>query len=96
MDRLRPSVPSGAPTRSSPIDCSPRGNSAAAGSSIPDLSHPERKENTMLGYANGPFGVALHWRYVSSMGDLMDGPNSGDPDVARGFRRQAPGIAKCV
>ncbi len=54
---------------------------AADGSSISDLSHPKWKANTMLGYANGPFGVALHWRYISSMADLMDGPNSGDPGV---------------
>ena len=54
---------------------------AADGASISDLSHPAWKANTMLGYANGPLGVALHWRFISSMTDLMDGVNSGDAGV---------------
>ena len=54
---------------------------AADGASISDLSHPSWKANTMLGYANGPLGVALHWRFISSMADLMDGVNSGDAGV---------------
>ena len=54
---------------------------AADGASISDLSHPKLKANTMLGYAVGPFGAALHWRYISAMSDLMDGPGSGDPGV---------------
>jgi outer membrane receptor protein involved in Fe transport len=54
---------------------------AADGASISDLSHPNWKANTMLGYANGPVGVALHWRFISSMADLMDGVNSGDAGV---------------
>ncbi len=54
---------------------------AADGSSISDLSHPKWKANTTLGYAVGPVWAALHWRYISAMTDLMDGPNSGDPGV---------------
>ncbi len=54
---------------------------AADGASISDLSHPKWKANTMLGYANGPVGVALHWRFISSMQDLMDGLNSGDAGI---------------
>ncbi|MDE2051989.1 MAG: TonB-dependent receptor, partial [Gammaproteobacteria bacterium] len=54
---------------------------AADGSSISDLSHPKWKANTTLGYSVGPVSAALHWRYISSMSDLMDGPGSGDPGV---------------
>lgn len=54
---------------------------AADGASMSDLSHPKRKANTMLGYANGPVAVALHWRFLSAMADLMDGVSSGDPGV---------------
>jgi iron complex outermembrane recepter protein len=54
---------------------------AANGTSISDLSHPKWKANTMVGYAVGPVGAALHWRYISGMADLMDGPASGDPGV---------------
>ncbi len=54
---------------------------AADGSSISDLSHPKWKANTTLGYSVGPVSAGLHWRYISSMADLMDGPGSGDPGV---------------
>ena len=54
---------------------------AADGSSISDLSHPKWKANTTLGYSVGPVWTALHWRYISAMKDLMDGPGSGDPGV---------------
>ena len=54
---------------------------AADGSSVSDLSHPKWKANTTFGYAVGPFSAALHWRYISAMSDLMDGPGSGDPGV---------------
>jgi iron complex outermembrane recepter protein len=54
---------------------------AADGSSVSDLSHPKWKANTTLGYAVGPFSAALHWRYISAMSDLMDGPGSTDPGV---------------
>ncbi len=53
----------------------------ADGTSVSDLSHPKWKANTMFGYTMGPIGAALHWRYISAMQDLMDGPNSGDPGV---------------
>ncbi|MDE2449075.1 MAG: TonB-dependent receptor [Gammaproteobacteria bacterium] len=53
----------------------------ADGTSVSDLSHPKWKANTMLGYTVGPVGGALHWRYISAMSDLMDGPGSGDPGV---------------
>jgi iron complex outermembrane recepter protein len=53
----------------------------ADGTSVSDLSHPKWKANTMLGYTVGPVGAALHWRYISAMQDLMDGPGSGDPGV---------------
>ncbi len=32
-----------------------------------DISHPKWKANTTLGYTNGGFGVAVHWRYIGSM-----------------------------
>jgi iron complex outermembrane recepter protein len=54
---------------------------AADGSSVSDLSHPKWKANTTLGYAVGPFSAGLHWRFLSSMHDLMDGPGSSDPGV---------------
>ncbi|HET9108865.1 MAG TPA: TonB-dependent receptor [Steroidobacteraceae bacterium] len=54
----------------------------ADGTSVSDLSHPRWKANTMFGYTVGPVGAALHWRYISAMADLMDGPGSGDPGVA--------------
>ncbi len=53
----------------------------ADGTTASDISHPRWKANTMLGYANGPVSAALHWRFISAMADLMDGPNSGDPGV---------------
>ena len=53
----------------------------ADGTTVSDISHPKWKANTMLGYTVGPVGAALHWRYISSMADLMDGPGSGDPGV---------------
>jgi iron complex outermembrane receptor protein len=53
----------------------------ADGTSVSDISHPKWKANTMLGYEIGPVGAALHWRYISSMQDLMDGVNSGDAGV---------------
>jgi iron complex outermembrane recepter protein len=53
----------------------------ADGTTVSDISHPKWKANTMLGYTVGPVGAALHWRYLSSMADLMDGPGSGDPGV---------------
>jgi iron complex outermembrane recepter protein len=53
----------------------------ADGTTVSDISHPKWKANTMLGYTVGPVGGALHWRYISSMQDLMDGPGSGDPGV---------------
>ena len=53
----------------------------ADGTTVSDISHPKWKANTMLGYTVGPVGGALHWRYLSSMQDLMDGPGSGDPGV---------------
>jgi iron complex outermembrane receptor protein len=54
---------------------------AADGSSVSDLSHPKWKANTTLGYAVGPFSAGLHWRFLSSMHDLMDGPGSSDPGI---------------
>ena len=54
---------------------------AADGSSISDLSHPKWKANTTLGYVLGPVWTAVHWRHISAMVDLMDGPNSADPGV---------------
>jgi outer membrane receptor protein involved in Fe transport len=53
----------------------------ADGTTVSDISHPKWKANTMLGYTVGPVGAALHWRYLSAMQDLMDGPGSGDPGV---------------
>jgi iron complex outermembrane recepter protein len=53
----------------------------ADGTTVSDISHPKWKANTMLGYTMGPVGAALHWRYLSAMQDLMDGPGSGDPGV---------------
>jgi iron complex outermembrane recepter protein len=53
----------------------------ADGTTVSDISHPKWKANTMLGYTVGPVGAALHWRYISSMQDLMDGPGSGDAGV---------------
>ncbi len=53
----------------------------ADGTTASDISHPRWKANTMLGYADGPLGVALHWRFISAMADLMDGPGSGDRGV---------------
>lgn len=53
----------------------------ADGTTASDISHPKWKANTMLGYTVGPVGAALHWRYISAMQDLMDGPGSGDPGV---------------
>ncbi|HEV2442865.1 MAG TPA: TonB-dependent receptor [Steroidobacteraceae bacterium] len=53
----------------------------ADGTTVSDISHPKWKANTMFGYTVGPVGAALHWRYISSMQDLMDGPGSGDPGV---------------
>jgi outer membrane receptor protein involved in Fe transport len=53
----------------------------ADGTTVSDISHPKWKANTMIGYTVGPVGAALHWRYLSAMQDLMDGPGSGDPGV---------------
>ena len=53
----------------------------ADGTTVSDISHPKWKANTMLGYTVGPVGAALHWRYLSAMQDLMDGPGSSDPGV---------------
>jgi iron complex outermembrane receptor protein len=53
----------------------------ADGTTVSDISHPRWKANTMLGYTVGPVGAALHWRYLSAMQDLMDGPGSGDAGV---------------
>lgn len=53
----------------------------ADGTTDSDISHPKWKANTMLGYSVGPVGAALHWRYIASMQDLMDGPGSGDAGV---------------
>ena len=53
----------------------------ADGTTVSDISHPRWKANTMLGYTIGPVGAALHWRYLSAMQDLMDGPGSGDAGV---------------
>jgi iron complex outermembrane recepter protein len=54
---------------------------AADGSSVSDLSHPKWKANTTLGYMVGPLSAAFHWRYISAMSDLMNGPHSTDPGV---------------
>ncbi|HEY7888852.1 MAG TPA: TonB-dependent receptor [Steroidobacteraceae bacterium] len=54
----------------------------ADGTTVSDISHPKWKANSMLGYTVGPVGGALHWRYLSAMQDLMDGPGSGDPGVS--------------
>ena len=53
----------------------------ADGTTVSDLSHPKWKANTMFGYTWGPVGAALHWRFISAMQDLMDGPGSGDPGI---------------
>jgi iron complex outermembrane receptor protein len=37
-------------------------------------SHPKWKANTTVGYSNGSFGAAVHWRYIGRMTEL-EAPN---------------------
>jgi iron complex outermembrane receptor protein len=53
---------------------------AANGSSLSDLSHPKWKANTTLGYGVGPVSAAVHWRFIGSQKNLINGPDSG-PDI---------------
>jgi outer membrane receptor protein involved in Fe transport len=54
---------------------------AANGSSLSDLSHPKWKANTTLGYGIGPVSAALHWRYIGTQKNFLNGPDSGDPGI---------------
>ena len=53
---------------------------SANGSSLSDLSHPRWKANTTLGYGVGPVSAAVHWRFIGSQKNLINGPDSG-PDI---------------
>jgi iron complex outermembrane receptor protein len=54
---------------------------AANGSSLSDLSHPKWKANTTVGYSVGPVSAALHWRYIGTQKNFLNGPDSGDPGI---------------
>jgi iron complex outermembrane receptor protein len=54
---------------------------AANGSSLADVSHPRWKANTTLGYSVGPVSAAVHWRYIGTQKNFLDGPDSTAPAI---------------
>ena len=49
----------------------------------PEIAHPRWKANTAIGYSQGPFAAALHWRFIDAMkhSDLVANPAAKTPGV---------------